>query len=274
MDSEVVIQPEQLANLLSTHSVYILDGTYNPASDMRPAHFSKRIPSAKYFNLHEIRDTNSPHPLAVPTLPQFRDAMIRLGLKNDGTLVVVYDMNGITTCPRVWWTLKYFGYPNVKILNGGLPRWVEQGNPTESGEYTLPEPASVNDDDYKFVENHEIRAYIAEVEHTVNELAAGHNQKLLLDPRPPEDVQAGAVPRSSCVPARDMYNPDKTLKTPEQIRSIFQAANFNLSVPVITTCMRGINASHGYFLLNYIGKQDAKVYAGSFAEWKMLKGSA
>lgn len=274
MDSSVIISTEQLASLLGSNSVYIIDGTYNPAGDARPAHFAKRIPSAKYFNLNEIRDTSSPHPLAVPTLPQFREAMIRLGLKNDNTLVVVYDINGITTAPRVWWTLKYFGYKNVKVLNGGLPKWVEEGRPIESGEYTVQPLEEVNEDDFKFVENHEIRAYIGEVEHTVNELAIGNGQKVLLDPRPHEDHQNGSVPRSACVPAKDMYNPDKTLKSPEQIRQIFQDANFNLSVPTILSCMRGVAASNGYFVLQYLGKQDVKLYAGSFAEWKMLRGSA
>jgi 3-mercaptopyruvate sulfurtransferase SseA len=38
---------------------------------------------------------------------------------------------------RVWWTLKYFGYPNVKILNGGLIKWKSEGRDVESGEYPL-----------------------------------------------------------------------------------------------------------------------------------------
>jgi 3-mercaptopyruvate sulfurtransferase SseA len=42
--------------------------------------------------------------------------------------------------------------------------------------------------------------------------------------------------------------------------------------PIITSCMRGINACNGYVLAVYAGLQDVRLYSGSYSEWKALKG--
>ena len=68
-----------------------------------------------------------------------------------------------------------------------------------------------------------------------------------------------------------MYYPDKTIKSPEEIKRIFQEAEFDMSLPVITTCMLGVAASNGYFVMEYLGKRDVRLYAGSYTEWRTEK---
>ena len=47
-----------------------------------------------------------------------------------------YDQHGITTSPRVWWLLKYFGHTSVQVLDGGLPEWIKT-HPTQA--FQIPE---------------------------------------------------------------------------------------------------------------------------------------
>ena len=48
--------------------------------------------------------------------------------------IVCYDNIGIFSAPRVAWTMRYFGAKNVRVLNGGLKKWLKEGRKTESGQ--------------------------------------------------------------------------------------------------------------------------------------------
>ena len=61
--------------------------------------------------------------------------MNELNLSRTNT-IVCYDSYGIFTAPRMAWTLKYFGASNVKVLNGGLKKWLKEKREVESGSKT------------------------------------------------------------------------------------------------------------------------------------------
>lgn len=95
---------------------------------------SSRIPHARFFPLDEVKDTHSPYPHMLPSPEDFALAMGRLGIRRDDS-VVVYDSHelGIFSAPRVGWTLRVFGHPNVHVLNN-FRKWVENGYEVETGE--------------------------------------------------------------------------------------------------------------------------------------------
>jgi thiosulfate/3-mercaptopyruvate sulfurtransferase len=76
------------------------------------------------------------HPL--PAEADFQEAMRRLGV-SDGRPVVVYDDADSTAAARAWWLLRYFGHPDVRVLDGGFRAWTAAGRPAEAGE---PGPAA------------------------------------------------------------------------------------------------------------------------------------
>ncbi len=41
--------------------------------------------------------------------------------------IICYDDFGIYSSPRIAFTLKYFGAKNVRVLNGGLKKWLLEG---------------------------------------------------------------------------------------------------------------------------------------------------
>ena len=66
------------------------------------------------------------HPLPDPV--RFTDAMRRAGV-HAGQLVVAYDDGDATPAARAWWTLRYFGHPQVRVLDGGYRAWMAAGLP-------------------------------------------------------------------------------------------------------------------------------------------------
>ena len=58
--------------------------------------------------------------------------MQRLGISRTDD-IVCYDNVGVFSAPRVAWTLQFFGAERVRILNGGLKKWVAEGRKIESG---------------------------------------------------------------------------------------------------------------------------------------------
>src|SRR5690606_21317361 len=63
-----------------------------------------------------------------------------LGLRREAP-VVVYDQLGLFSAPRAWWMLRALRFRQVRVLDGGLPAWLREGRPVESGP---DEPAPVD----------------------------------------------------------------------------------------------------------------------------------
>ena len=53
----------------------------------------------------------------------------QLGIHHASQLVV-YGSN-LTDTARIWWTLKYLGLQDVRILNGGWPAWIREQRPID-----------------------------------------------------------------------------------------------------------------------------------------------
>ena len=116
----------------------ILDGSWHLPSenrDPKKEFESIRIPGAKFFDIEECTDKGSSFEHMMPHKEDFANYVKSLGIGNDNH-VVVYDNNvkfGMFSAPRVWWTFRAFGHENVSVLDGGLPKWLAEGYPTESG---------------------------------------------------------------------------------------------------------------------------------------------
>ena len=64
------------------------------------------------------------HPLPEPAA--FQAAMRAAGVRQDRA-VVVYDDGDATIAARGWWTLRYYGHQNVRVLDGGYQAWLRAG---------------------------------------------------------------------------------------------------------------------------------------------------
>lgn len=239
----------------------------------------KRIPNARFFDLDKVIDKHSPYPHMLPTAETFAKAMSGLGIKKDDT-VVVYDSHeiGIFSAPRVGWTLKAFGHDSVHVLNN-FKLWVEEGYPTESGEFwdvdTCPYPIP-HFDASKLIEFEEVR----EVAKDYNKEGAEGIQVLDArpegrwsgkDPEPRPGLESGHMPGSISVPFSDLLDPvSKTILPGDQLRKIFKSKGVDPERPIITSCGTGVTAAVIDAALTEAGYGDEskrRLYDGSWTEW-------
>lgn len=238
----------------------------------------KRIPSSRFFDLDKVIDKHSPYPHMLPSASTFAKAMSGLGIKRDDT-VVVYDSQelGIFSAPRVGWTMKVFGHDSVHILNN-FKLWVEEGYPTESGEfwdvdtcvYQIPE---FNSD--KLVEFEEIRELVKDhAKEGADEVqildARSHGRWTGKDPEPRPGLSSGHMPGSISVPVSELLDPvKKTILPGDELRKIFESKGVDPSKPIISSCGTGVTAAVIDAALSEAGYPEAgrRVYDGSWTEW-------
>jgi thiosulfate/3-mercaptopyruvate sulfurtransferase len=184
----------------------------------------------------------------------------------DGDSIVVYDTVGIRSSARVWWMLRAMGVRDVRVLDGGLPKWRAEGRPVESGPAQPPpartfipsaQPEGVADLDA-------VRAALAAGEQVLDARAADRFDGRAPEPR--AGLRSGHMPGALNLPFPDVLNPDGTMKQGEALAQAFRAAGVDLDRPVVTTCGSGVTAAILSLGLAVLGKP-SRLYDGSWAEW-------
>ena len=133
-----LVTTDWLAAHVDDPKVKIIDASFKlpgvlplPVDDYLASH----IPGAVFFDVDAIADHDDPRPHMYPDAEQFARDVSALGISN-GDTVVAYDSGGWVAAPRAWWMFLSFGHSNVKVLDGGLKKWLREGRPTHSGKVT------------------------------------------------------------------------------------------------------------------------------------------
>lgn len=264
-----LVETQWLATELGAADLAVLDGTAYLPSEKRDAYdeyLQAHIPGARFFDIDAVCDHDSPLPHMLPRPEEFAARMGEMGI-GDGSRVVVYDGRGMFSAARVWWTFRVFGFDRVAVLDGGLPKWLSELHPVERGEpppleprvFTArPVPSLVRgrDDVLRLLQEGSARI--------VDARSAGRFEGRETEPRP--GLRAGHIPGAINVPYRVLLNADGTMKTPAQLKAIFDAAGLEPTAPVVTTCGSGVTASIVTLALALVGR-DSAVYDGSWSEW-------
>ena len=268
-DPKTLVSTDWLAAHLKDPDLRVLDATaFLPGTgrDARAEYEAAHIPGARFFDIDDISDGRSDLPHMVPPVEKFMSRLRSMGV-GDGHQVVVYDTHGLFSAARVWWLFRLMGHADVAVLDGGFPKWQAEGREIED----LP---PVIRDRHMTVrrQNHMVR----DVTQVSAATKLGDHE--ILDARPtgrfrgeePEPrpgLRGGHIPGSKSVPASMLINPDKTMKSPEDLRAVFAEAGVDLGKPAITTCGSGLTAAIINLALERIGKPDHALYDGSWTEW-------
>jgi thiosulfate/3-mercaptopyruvate sulfurtransferase len=264
-----LVTTDWLAAHLRDEHVRVVDGTWHMLQlqrDPRAEFVQAHIPGAVFFDIDEVADHSSSLPHMLPSAEDFARAVGALGI-GDGDRVIVYDVRGVVTAARVWWTFRAFGHDDVAVLDGGLRKWRAEGRPVESGmpspaprRFTpRPRPELVRD-------LAQLRANLAAPrEQVLDARSAGRFAGTEAEPR--AGLRGGHIPGSRNLPYDRLYRPDGTLLPPEGLKAAFDTAGVDLGRPVTTTCGSGVTASVLALALHLLGHRDVAVYDGSWTEW-------
>lgn len=267
-DPKTLVSTEWLAAHIKDPDLRILDASWylpDMGRNGREEFGKVHIPGARYFDIDDVSDGRSDLPHMVPPVEKFMSRLRAMGV-GDGHQVVIYDGAGIFSAARVWWLFKLMGQNDVAVLDGGLPKWVAEGRPTDD----MP---PVIRDRHMTVrrQNHMVRD-VTQVSHAAkladHEIidARGPSRFAGAEPEPRAGLRSGHIPGSKNVHYATLMN-DGVMKSPEELRAVFEAAEIDLSKPAITTCGSGVTAAILCLAMERFGKTDHSLYDGSWAEW-------
>lgn len=259
-----------LAAIQDAPDLRILDASWWMPGDKRDARggfYEKRIPGAIFFDIDEIADTASDLPHMLPSAEKFAARMRKMGI-GDGAQIVVYDGQGVFSAARVWWTLRVMGAGDVQVLDGGLPAWERAGLPLASGP-ALPSmerhfTVRMRQDLVRGLEDMR-RAIDSGKTQILDARPAPRFRAEVDEPRP--GLRRGHMPGAINLPFAQMLTANGCMRSAEELRAIFGAADVNVRKPIIATCGSGVSAAVLALALARLGVAHAAIYDGSWAEW-------
>ena len=166
---------------------------------------------------------------------------------------------------RLWWLLRWLGHDQVALLDGGLPVWLNAGQPLGT-EIPRPHPGRLSP---------ALRDWVVGVDDVLAGL--GSADRLILDARAPDrfrgenetiDPAAGHIPGARNRFFRDNLGPDGRFKPAAQLRQEW-TATLDAFTPeqVVHQCGSGVSACHNLLAMEIAGLPGSRLYAGSWSEW-------
>ena len=263
-----LVSTEWLAANLGQPDLVVFDATKylpNEGKDGAAEFLNAHIPGARYFDIDVVADQETTLPHMVPTAGRFERVMGEMGVCNSSR-VVFYDQKGIASSARGWWLMGLFGHDAAAVLDGGLPKWLRESRPVESGAPAAPAPAKFQ------------ATFRASRLRGIGDMMTPDPGRVVLDARAagrfhgtaPElrpGMPSGHMPGSASLPYTELLTQHGTLRPPEQLRSRFAQAGVDGSKPVVTSCGSGVTAAILTLGLAQAGLPRGAVYDGSWTEW-------
>ncbi|HSY58177.1 MAG TPA: sulfurtransferase [Terriglobales bacterium] len=201
------------------------------------------------------------------------------GISND-TTILLYGDNNNWFAAYAFWQLKYYGHKDVRLINGGRKKWVEEKRAltTDAAKVTPAKYTATGPDESIRARKEQIfaaidknkKAQLVDVR-SVDEFTG----KVIAPPGMSETAQrAGHIPGAANIPWAQAANEDGTFKSAEALQQLYQSKGIVGGDEVIAYCRIGERSSHTWFVLKYLlGYDNVKNYDGSWTEWGNLVGA-
>lgn len=197
-----------------------------------------------------------------------------------GETLVLYSGNNNWFAAYAYWLLKYRGFDNVKLLNGGRKKW-------ELDSRELVSDVPIPDRPIRPVQlkgtRPELRALRDEV------IFAVGGTKVFVDVRSPEEFRGellapahlpqeqaqvpGHIPGAVNITWSKAANDDGTFRSAGELSALYAGQAVTSDKQVIAYCRIGERSSHTWFVLKeLLGYPDVSNYDGSWTEYGSLVG--
>ena len=272
-EDNLLVSTKWLKNHLEAPDIKILDASwYLPKANRKPEiEFDNcHIPGAMFFDIDEVCDLDSDLPHMLPSPEKFASRVKALGI-GDGHRVIVYDGDGLFSAARVWWMFRVFGFADIAVLDGGLPKWKEEGfqvsNRTKSVQnyhFTARQNSLMISNLKDVLE--------ASLKGTAQIIDARAPERFLgTAPEPRPGLQSGHIPGAINICFSELLNEDRTLKANLDLKNIFDSSGIDLDKAIITSCGSGVTAAILNLALEKLGAKKVSLYDGSWCEWGSKK---
>ena len=268
--ADVLVTTEWLAAHLSDDNLVVAEVDENP--DLyEDGHIAGAV------KLHWRDDLQDPIERDIIEKSDFERLMGSRGIGNDTSVVLYGDKNNWFAA-YAYWYLKIYGHADVRILDGGRQKWIDEGRDLTTDE-PAPVPASYAAKDAD--ESIRVRR-----DNVLQGLENGGG-RALVDVRSPQEYsgelmappgyeqegasRTGHIPSAQSIPWAQAVRDDGTFKSPDELRELYGAKGVTPEKEVLAYCRIGERSAHTWFVLReLLGYPDVKNYDGSWTEWGNL----
>jgi thiosulfate/3-mercaptopyruvate sulfurtransferase len=265
----VLVTTDWLAEHLNDSNLVLAEVDENP-----DLYDEGHIPGA--VKLHWRDDLQDPVERDLVEKDEFERLMGSLGVGNATALVLYGDKNNWFAA-YAYWYLKIYGHGDVRILDGGRQKWIDEGRElTTDGPQVQPATYSAQDRDES------IRTYRDAVHEAI-----GADGAALVDVRSPQEFsgdliappgyeqegaqRGGHIPTAASIPWAQAVRDDGTFKSAGELRELYGGRGVTDDKEVTAYCRIGERSAHTWFVLSeLLGYQKVRNYDGSWTEWGNL----
>jgi len=195
------------------------------------------------------------------------------------TTIVLYGDNNNWFATYAYWLFRLYGHPDVRVMNGGRKKWMDEGRPMtkESSTYPkVPYQAKEPNANIRALRDHVLQSLRQPGKGLVDVRSPREFSGELLAPEnlPQEGAQRGGhVPGAVNIPWGEAVRPDGTFKSADELKALYQARGITPDKEIIAYCRIGERSAHTWFVLQeLLGYQKVRNYDGSWTEWGSLVG--
>jgi thiosulfate/3-mercaptopyruvate sulfurtransferase len=264
----VLVTTEWLTDHLGDEGLVVAEVDENP-----DLYEEGHIPGA--VKLHWRDDLQDPVERDIVDKATFERVLGERGIGNE-TGVVLYGDKNNWFAAYAYWYLKVYGHGDVRILDGGRQKWIDEGRElTTDVPSPSPQPYSASERDESIrAYRDQVREWLGGGVSLVDVRSPGEYAGELVAPPGYEQEgaqRAGHIPTAVSIPWASAVRDDGTFKTAAELRELYAGRGVTEAQPVTAYCRIGERSAHTWFVLReLLGYEDVRNYDGSWTEWGNL----
>jgi thiosulfate/3-mercaptopyruvate sulfurtransferase len=245
---EVLVDTQWVEDHSKDSNVRIAEVDYDPKANYQLGH----VPGAVLFDWKE--DTNDPTSRNILSRDSCERLLQQTGINDDSILILYGDFNNWFAA-FAFWVFKYYGYKDVRLMNGGRKKWLEEDRPLSKDN-----PANLPKGNFKASSPDEnIRVFLDEVKKALDQ----KHRIRMVDVRSPKEFtgeilappeyptehaqRGGHIPGAENIPWAQAIKEDGTFKPKEELEAMYNNKGITPEKEVITYCRIGERSSHTWF---------------------------